>query len=358
MLPSVRRSCALACMLAVSAATAVSPAQAGAKATAAPTPGSPRTRVEIAIWGDLSPSDRKTLRSLVAGELAGDGLEVVDAALPSRDYDVGESTLDDGALMRAVVDVRAPSTWRILIVDVARATQLLRLQVGPEVDAAALEATASILGAAAGALHEGFELGPAPATTPVSPANPVADGPSPELVVPLRVFSSVGVSLTSFAKQAPLQLAPSAALGLRIRGSWMFRLQAAHVFAQRFESRFGAFSVDRSQFGLGGGLVLAWPRWEGELALGGLLELLRRRSAAPTFGVAAGADSSLQREGGELRGAVRYLPFRYLSFEISLGAAYFPGATRFVAAVAVDRVLLEPYKLVGTGGVALQVLAP
>lgn len=353
----LRRTCALACAFASSPQVAVC-AEPADQATASPSrKGSLRTRVEVAVLGDLSSSDRTTLRSLLASELAGDGLQLFESDPPVDAFDVSKPLPDNGALMRAVLDVRSASSWRVWIVDVARARQLLRRQVGPEVDAAALEATASILGAAAGALHEGFELGSDLATPIVGPVEPVARA-VPEAAAPLRVFSAVGASLSSFAKQAPVQLGPSAALGVRVRGDWMFRLQAAHVFAQRFDSRFGAFNVDRSQFGLAGGVVLAQPSWEGELAVGMLLELLRRRGAAPTSGVAAAADSSLQRAGGELRAALRYLPLRHLSLEVSLGAAYFPSRTRFTAAVASDRVLLEPYKLVGIGGLALQVLAP
>ncbi len=316
-----------------------------------------RVRVEVSIWGKLSETDRASLLSLLATELSNSSLQLV-----TKDVTAAEppSAGGNGAdvLMRVILDVRSGQTWTMTIVDVARNKALHREQAGPSNDAAALEATVSILGAAASALREGFEL---TATTPVAPvvsASPIRKQPAPRATAALLVTSSLGARLASFDRQVPVQAGPATSLGLRFRNAGTVRLRAAHYFAASFASQFGSFKLDRTQLALDGGFAWTNETIEAELSLGLSTELLRRRAERAAPGVAFGADVNTTRIGGELLGQLRYRIFAFLAVEAVLGAAYFPKPIRFVASVTDNRVLTEPFKLVGMGGLALELRAP
>jgi hypothetical protein len=323
---------------------------------------SQRARVEVSILGGLSPADHATLLSLLESELASSGLELFakDVAGPEPPRTTAH---DAGLLMRVGLDVRSGQEWTITIIDVARNTAIRREQAGPSSDAAALEATASILGAAASALREGFELA---GTMPVAPAAPTAPAapvispvheeaaPAPTLVV----ASSLGGRVATFAREVPVQAGPAASFSLRFRNASTLRLRAAHYFADSFVSPFGSFQLDRTQLALDGGLVWTRSRVEAELSLGLATELIRRRGQKAAPGVAIGPDDDVPRVGGEILGQLRYRIFEFLAVEAGLGAAYFPKPLRFVAAVSDNRVLAEPFKLVGMGCLALELRAP
>ncbi len=309
--------------------------------------------VEVSVWGVLPEADRATLFSLLEKELEGSHLAL--AAAPSAGASPSQPQTDPVTLMRVVLDVRSPSAWRVSIVDVARGKALRRELAGPKENAAALEATASILGAAAAALHEGFELGAAAPSPPPPRRQRVL---SPRRAPFLRAVGALGVDAASFDHHVPLQFAPAASLGLSVGDRVILRARAAHYFPVAFESRFGRFELDRTHLGFTAGLMVSRSPWEGEVSLGLLTELLRRSGAISAPTVAASTDDSFVRAAGELRAVGRIELWRHVSVELALGAAYFPGALRFVAAVGTDPVLVEPFALVALGGLALQLRAP
>ncbi len=344
--------------------------QATASAEAiAPSPVSPhvqpdrtrRVRVEFSVWGRVSQSDRSTLVSLLKQELSANGLLLVPtSSVP--DSEGGLSVPGDAplTLMRVALDVRSAAVWRILIVEVARERTLVRTLRAPAQNAAALEATVSIVAAAGVALHQGFEITPNPRPAPVPARAPQLSQFStpPRPPTPLQVFSTLGVSLVTFESHVPLQLGPTAAIGLRWREQIALRLSASHFFAERFESAFGSFELDRSGLALGGGPIWSNGEFEGELSLGPAAELLRRRNATPAVGVTVRPSSDAFRAGAEAAARVRYRLVGSLGLELSASVAYFPTSLRFSADSGTDSVLAAPFKLVGLGGACLELRAP
>ncbi len=316
-----------------------------------------RVRVEIAVWGKLQEQDRLTLFSLLGQELTGRGLALARTELPPNWN--GEFSLVGGSpltLMRVAVDVRSALKWRILIVDVERNRALVREQPGPLRNAAALEAAASVVGAAGVTLSEGFEI---TALRPAPPRKTPKPKPAPLPPIPsLQVFGILGLGMATFDASVPLEIGPAAAVGLRFPERVALRLSASHFPARRFESRFGQFDLDRNRLSLSGARIWRIARFEGQLSLGPSAEVLQRRDTIPMSGVAAQGSSTTFRAGGEMQAQVRYLALPFLSLELAVGAAYFPKPVRFTAAVADDPVLLEPFKLVFLGGVSVEVHAP
>ena len=164
------RFLSLLSLLLSAAAHAQNPPGSTESAPDAPSSPSGRTEVVVGITGPFDPDARATIVRLLRAELEPQGLVLVetDPRGGARDW-AHEVTKSERHLLGVLLDTRARSTWRLVVIDSARGRAISRELPRGEDDPANVEAVVSIVLSATSALREGLEVASAPVESVVEP---------------------------------------------------------------------------------------------------------------------------------------------------------------------------------------------
>lgn len=301
---------------------------------------SARTQVVLGVTGAIGQELRSSLSGVLEAELRASGFTLVESELHEELSVFAERAVaNPRALLGVLLDTRAPSGWRVVVIDTGRRRVVTReLPAGIERDAASIEAVVSIVVSAARALGEGLEvaskplasvLGPAPAAPATEPPARPAPAP-PERPRPTFLRGAVGATLAAFpsARATP---GLSVALAVSVRSALELRASASRYWPAAVESAFGEFELDRTLLSLSAGPALESGAFVFTPELGVASEWIRRSETAPDVGVAAEPDRTLHRVGGVFALRGRYLITLPVSIELAAGGAFFGREVRFHA---------------------------
>ncbi|HVR19432.1 MAG TPA: hypothetical protein VMS65_07045 [Polyangiaceae bacterium] len=322
---------------------------------AAPLP-SVRNEVVVGITGPFDPDARATIVRLLRAELEPQGLVLVetDPRGEARDW-AHEVTKSERHLLGVLLDTRARSNWRLVVIDSARGRAISRELPRGEDDPANVEAVVSIVLSATSALREGLEVASAPVEAVVEPVAPPAPPAPPKKKAPpapplprARAGTTLHASLiaegSSFAEGAEPSFGASFAAGASLFSILDVELAATRSLAQSVESEFGSFELDRTGLVLSVGPAFRSRSFVFVPALGFATEWIARGNTRAASGVGSGDDEATTLRFGahlELRGRYRLLSSgdaELLSLVAVAGASYFDERVRFLAG---DEVIAE-----------------
>ncbi|MDF3064970.1 MAG: hypothetical protein K0R38_571 [Polyangiaceae bacterium] len=305
-----------------------------------------RTEVVFGIIGSSAQPAQGSLVSLLGAELGGMSLSLVErpAAEPLSAW-ARQATLSRRVLAVILLDGRSEQGWRLVIIDAARGRAIVRaLPGGIRDDAASVEAVASIVLSAAGALREGLEVASMPLAAVVGdPSEPRLPSPEkdsgPEATPapatarrePWGVRGQLGASVASFSPKAPTMLGAALALGVSLDGRAEARVFGMAFLPALLRSPLGDFRVARSLVGVAVGPVFRAPTFSFAAEAGFVAERVSRYDATPAAG-ALGTDArALYRFGGVVAFRLRHTLLRPLSVELVTGGMYFGRSLQFTA---------------------------
>lgn len=347
-----------------------------------------RQRVVLRISGRMDAAQRAALVSLLRTELGQSDVEIeVDRSGGDVLTFIRKRRQDDQVLAIVWLDTRVGDRFKLYVVDAARERALVRvLPGGLAEDLATLEAVASIVVSAVGALREGIPVASERvedvveanslhgSELPAGAAGPERSVERKETAVPaqrrgavhppprepkrsrLGLVAGLGPSAATFETSSPLTLGIGAFVGVVISSAVAVRISGARHLPRHIDTTLGRFQVDRSLFGatLGWVTTLGIVEVEPELGLGG--ETLSRSDAEPTGDASARGDTRLWHLGGKIGVRARYPLSRNVALEPGSALLYFPGRFRFLAGDRTE--LAAPWPVVGAFDVALVVLLP
>jgi hypothetical protein len=309
-----------------------------------PTPS--RSEVVVGVVGPLEPDARATLARLLRAELEPHGLVLVerDPSGETRAW-ARDVAKEERHLLAALLDTKARSGWRLVVIDTARGRAISRELPGGERDAANVEAIVSIVVSATNALREGLEVASAPLETIVEPNRtpqplppaPLPPRPKSEPSAGTTLHGSLTAVSASFSEAAEPTLGGSLALGVSIV-SWVdVDVGGTRYLPVTIDSAFGSFNLARSALSLTAGPVFRSGSFAFVPALGITGERIARRDTVAAEGVARDDEEPvIRRFGGALtiRGRYRLLSSggaEFVSVLGALGASYFGERVRFLA---------------------------
>ena len=317
------------------------------------------TVVSLGWLGALKPEQSVALRHLLEGELAG--------LKPARSLELHPASGAIGAwldtarreprtLLVALLEVQDSGTWRLYLVDTARARAIVRELPGEALgNSAALETVVSVVSSAVRALDEGLEIASLPVADVMGEPHLAAPDSVPTVrqrvppsVQEMQLLGSVDGALSTFAPAAPVTLGVRASVRVQFPSGLLLRVSVLPNWPAHFASDVGSFEIQRTQAALAVGAHATRGPWQISGDIGPALEILRRRVLETQPEALSSSSTTLTRTGVELTLATRYRLSPRLALRLAVSGAYFPTQISYTLRPATERVLASPWRATGS----------